>query len=54
LYQIPTGSFINYLGHPEVFGKNGSEGPEKEDFQKMKKIPAGIHPIHKCLKGIHP
>jgi len=31
------GPFLTSLGCPDVFGKNRSQGPKKEDFQKMKK-----------------
>jgi len=40
------GSFFTYLGCPEFFGKNGFQEHKKGDFQKMKNIPPGIHPIY--------
>jgi len=47
------GPFLTSQGCPEVLGKNGSQGPKKEYFQKMKKFSLGIHPIHKCVKFQH-
>jgi len=41
-----TGSFLNFLGRPEVFGK-------KRRLSKSEKIPPGIRPIHKCVKFQH-
>jgi len=44
------GPILTSLGCIEEFWENGSQGPEKEDFQKMKKLFRGIHPMYKCAK----
>jgi len=41
------GSFL------DNFVPKGSQRPKNEDFEKMKKIPPGIHPIYKCAKFQH-
>jgi len=33
---------------PKDLEKNGSQGPKKENYQKMKTASPGIHLIYKC------
>jgi len=42
-----------FLGHTQRYGKNESQGPKKEYFQKMKRKALGIHLFYKFAKFQH-
>jgi len=42
------GLFLTFLGRPEVFEKNGSQGPKKEDLKKLKYIPRYSSNLQVC------